>query len=244
MLRPAPTLRPAGRGGRRVALTVASPPTVNSGSARASYREARGAASEADSELIQRAQRGDDAAFQTLVERHERRAYAIAVGLVRDREDALEIVQEAFLRVYRGLDAFNGAASFFTWLYRIVKNLSIDLMRRPSWQRELSESAVDLDGDHPLESAVRGADPSDLLLRRELGERIQRAFAELPPYHRNVILMREVEGLSYEEMASVAGVSKGTIMSRLFHARKKLQRALGDCYRDANGDDGEPGGDR
>jgi RNA polymerase sigma-70 factor (ECF subfamily) len=214
---------------------VAAPLTVNTRAARASNRQARRAESEADRDLIQRAQRGDDAAFQRLVERHERRAYAIAVGLVHDREDALEIVQEAFLRVYRGLDGFNGAASFFTWLYRIVKNLSIDLMRRPAWQRELSESGLDVDSESLFEAAIRGADPSDMLHRRELGERIAAAFAALPPYHQSVIVMREVEGLSYEEMARAAGVSKGTIMSRLFHARKKLQRALAACYREENG---------
>jgi RNA polymerase sigma-70 factor (ECF subfamily) len=196
---------------------------------------ARGAEAEADRELILRAQRGDDEAFRRLVERHERRAYAIAVGLVRDREDAQEIVQEAFLRVHRGLDAFNGAASFFTWLYRIVKNLSIDLMRRPAWQRELYDNGLDLDSDAPFDDAIRGADPSDLLHRRELGLRIAAAFEALPPYHRNVIVMREVDGLSYEEMAELEGVSKGTIMSRLFHARKKLQRALRTCYREERG---------
>jgi len=224
-------------------VVLAAPLRVNSGAAVASNRRTREAESDADRDLIQRAQRGDAAAFEELVARHERRAYAIAMGLVRDQEDALEIVQEAFLRVYRGLDAFNGAASFFTWLYRIVKNLSIDLMRRPAWQRELADPDLD-DPERCLDGAIRGADPSDLLHRSELAERIAAAFEALPPYHRDVIVMREVEGMSYEEMAAAAGVSKGTIMSRLFHARKKLQRALAQCYREANGEQGEPGSQR
>jgi RNA polymerase sigma-70 factor, ECF subfamily len=211
-----------------------APLRVNSGAAAASNRRSREAESDADRALIQRAQRGDTRAFEELVARHERRAHAIALGLVRDREDALEIVQEAFLRVYRGLDAFNGAASFFTWLYRIVKNLSIDLMRRPAWQRELANSDLD-DPEHHLEGPVRGADPSDVLHRGELAERLAAAFDALPSYHRDVIVMREVAGMSYEEMAEVAGVSKGTIMSRLFHARKKLQRSLAACYREETG---------
>jgi RNA polymerase sigma-70 factor, ECF subfamily len=173
-----------------------------------------------------RAQRGDGGAFRELVERHRRRAFAIAIGLVRDEEDALEIVQEAFFRVYRGLYAFNGAASFFTWLYRIVKNLSIDLMRRPAWQRELALDEV----DGGFDACMDEADPADMLRRREIADRISEALAALPPYHRGVILMREIEGMSYEEMAEAMGVSKGTIMSRLFHARKKLQRALIACY--------------
>jgi RNA polymerase sigma-70 factor (ECF subfamily) len=229
---PSPSAVDADEPGSGVVLTA--PLTVNSGAPAASNRLAREAESDADHHLIQRAQRGDSAAFDELVARHERRAHAIAMGLVRDREDASEIVQEAFLRVYRGLDAFNGAASFFTWLYRIVKNLSIDLMRRPAWQRELADPDLD-DPERFLEGTIHGADPSDLLHRGELAERIAAAFEALPPYHREVIVMREVEGMSYEEMAVAAGVSKGTIMSRLFHARKKLQRSLAACYREETG---------
>ncbi|HSU38402.1 MAG TPA: sigma-70 family RNA polymerase sigma factor [Polyangiaceae bacterium] len=173
-----------------------------------------------------RAQRGDKPAFAELVARHQRRAFAIAFSLLRSEEDASEIVQEAFLRVYRGLDTFNGSASFFTWLYRIVKNLSIDLMRRPAWQRELSDELCGEQVDALLFSRLSGADPEDSLRRRELASVVGDAIDALPPYHRAVIVMREVEGMSYEEMAAAAGVSKGTIMSRLFHARKKLQRAL------------------
>ena len=205
---------------RRVAVPL------NTRSPEASNPQGRAAESERDRELILRAQRGDGGAFRELVERHRRRAFAIAIGLVRDEEDAIEIVQEAFLRVYRGLNAFNGAASFFTWLYRIVKNLSIDLMRRPAWQREL---ALD-EADAGFDACIDDADPQDMLRRREIAERIGVALEALPPYHRGVILMREVEGMSYEEMADAMGVSKGTIMSRLFHARKKLQRALVACY--------------
>ena len=207
---------------------VAAP--LNSRAPQASNPKGRAAESERDRELILRAQRGDGGAFRELVERHRRRAFAIAIGLVRDEEDALEIVQEAFFRVYRGLYAFNGAASFFTWLYRIVKNLSIDLMRRPAWQRELALDEV----DGGFDACMDEADPSDMLRRREIADRIGEALAALPPYHRGVILMREIEGMSYEEMAEAMGVSKGTIMSRLFHARKKLQRALVACYSEEN----------
>jgi RNA polymerase sigma-70 factor (ECF subfamily) len=221
---------------------VLAPLRVNSGGAVASNRRTREAESDADRALILRAQGGDTRAFEELVARHERRAHAIALGLVRDPEDALEIVQEAFLRVHRGLDAFNGAASFFTWLYRIVKNLSIDLMRRPAWQRELPEPDLD-DPEHQLGGPVLGADPSDLLHRGELGERLAAAFDALPSYHRDVIVMREVAGMSYEEIAQAVGVSKGTIMSRLFHARKKLQRSLAACYHEETGRSAPADGD-
>jgi RNA polymerase sigma-70 factor, ECF subfamily len=213
---------------------------LNRASIDASNREARRREADEDRELILLAQKGDQAAFRKLVERHQRRAFTIAKGMVRDENDAREIVQEAFVRVYRGLASFQGGSSFFTWLYRIVTNLSIDLMRKPGRRdAELRDDhpADTEPSDFPLVSRIDGADPIDVLRRREIASRIQAALDALPPYHRGVILMREVEGMSYEEMAQAMGVSKGTIMSRLFHARQKMQRALADCYAEQ----GRPG---
>ncbi len=190
---------------------------------------------EEDRAFIARAQQGDREAFRRLVERHQRRAFAIALSLVRDEADARELVQDAFLRVYKGLGTFQGGSSFFTWLYRIITNLSIDLIRKPGRQLvELEPGRVDAeeaaDGAFPLVAHIDGADPAEVVRRREIAVRVQAALDALPPYHRGVIVMREIEGLSYEEMAQAMNVSKGTIMSRLFHARQKLQRALADCY--------------
>jgi RNA polymerase sigma-70 factor, ECF subfamily len=217
------------RGGR-------TPDAVNSAAPASSNRESRKREAEEDRVLMESAKQGDRAAFRTLVERHERRAFVIAVGLLRDDADAHEVVQEAFLRVYRGLDKFQGTSSFFTWLYRIISNLSIDVMRRPGRYvaAEPEDGQLKLRGideaDYPLLSRIDGADPLDKLHRARLADRIRTALDALPPYHRGVIVMREIEGLSYEEMAEAMGVSKGTIMSRLFHARQKMQRALADCY--------------
>ena len=203
-------------------------------------KQARQREAEEDRALIAKAQAGDTVAFRSLVERHQRRAFAIALSLVRDENDARELVQDAFLRVFKGLGSFQGGSSFFTWLYRIITNLSIDLIRKPGRglgeldERRL-EAESDQDSDFPLLSRVDGADPVDVVRRREIGARLQQALDALPPYHRGVIVMREIEGLSYEEMAQVMGVSKGTIMSRLFHARQKLQRALVDCYEEQVG---------
>jgi RNA polymerase sigma-70 factor (ECF subfamily) len=210
---------------------------VNSGHGSASNRQARQAEAEQDRVLIDRAKKGDQRAFRELVERHQRRAFAIALALVRDEQDAREVVQEAFLRVYRGLDAFHGGSTFFTWLYRIVTNLAIDLIRKPARRdAELDETReLHDEAQIPLLSRIDGADPLDVVRRREIGARIRHALDALPPYHRGVIVMREIEGLSYEEMAEVMNVSKGTIMSRLFHARQKLQRALADCYTEQIG---------
>jgi RNA polymerase sigma-70 factor (ECF subfamily) len=211
--------------------------SLNSAALRASNKLARQAEAEEDRALIERAKNGERPAFRELVERHQRRAFAIALGLVRDENDAKEIVQEAFLRVYRGLDAFNGQSSFFTWLYRIVTNLSIDLMRKPARREAEFDDGREIKDelDIPLLARIDGADPQDVVRRGEIRARIHSALDALPPYHRGVILMREIEGMSYEEMAQAMGVSKGTIMSRLFHARQKLQRALSDCYEEQLG---------
>lgn len=224
----------------RAAARAPVPPPVNSPPPGASNKEARRREAEEDRELIVRAQGGDKGAFRLLVERHQRRAFSIALGLVRDEQDAREIVQEAFLRVHKGLATFEHGSSFFTWLYRIVTNLAIDLVRKPGRRdAELAEDRAlsddDAAGELALVSRIDGSDPIDVVRRREIADRIHAALEALPPYHRGVILMREVEGMSYEEMAEAMGVSKGTIMSRLFHARQKLQRALADCYAEEGG---------
>jgi RNA polymerase sigma-70 factor (ECF subfamily) len=239
---------------RRPALPVNTRPLSASNTKEARIREA-----EEDRVFIARAQAGDTAAFRRLVERHQRRAFAIALSLVRDENDARELVQDAFLRVHKSLPTFQGGSSFFTWLYRIITNLSIDLMRKPGrkpgQQAELDPGRTDAEdsaeADFPLVARIDGADPADVVRRKEIAARVQSALDALPSYHRGVIVMREVEGLSYEEMAEAMGVSKGTIMSRLFHARQKLQKALADCYAEQVGaplpgragtNDGQSGG--
>jgi len=218
-----------------------TPTPVNTPAPTASNtKEARIREAEEDRVLIGKAQQGDTAAFRRLVERHQRRAFAIALALVRDENDARELVQDAFLRVHKSLPTFQGGSSFFTWLYRIITNLSIDLHRKPGRQTtDIDDARLELDesrdSDFPLMARVDGADPHDVVRRKEIAARVQAALDALPSYHRGVIVMREVEGLSYEEMAVAMGVSKGTIMSRLFHARQKLQKALADCYQEQIG---------
>ena len=208
-------------------------------------RVAREEEAEVDLELVGRAQKGDHTAFRALVERHQRRAFSIALGLVRNEQDARDVVQDAFIRVHKSLPTFQGQSSFFTWLYRIVTNLSIDLVRRPGRNTaELEEDRQRIsspgepgglsNADPIWMSRIDGADPIDVMRRKELAARMRVAIDALPSYHKAVILMREVEGLSYEEMADAMKVSKGTIMSRLFHARQKLQKALADCYAEEN----------
>jgi len=185
---------------------------------------------DSDDELVRRIRAGDGTAFSQLVERHQRRIQQLAVSLVRNEHDAQEVVQDAFLRVYLGLAAFRGTSSFYTWLYRIVVNLAIDAKRRPCRQRIGWESIAECANDTRSFDLPRisNSDPHEAISRAELERRIVEALAHLTPYHRAVILMREVEGMSYQEMAEFLNISKGTVMSRLFHARRRLQRTLAD----------------
>jgi RNA polymerase sigma-70 factor (ECF subfamily) len=185
-----------------------------------------------DPELVERARRGDDECFRVLFERYHRRAYSLAFGMVHNQDDALDIVQEAFIKAHRYLDKFEGTSSFYTWFYRIVMNLAIDHIRRKKRTRHVDfNDALDHDGgdgsvDESLLPHILGQNPGKSLARKQIREQVQTALEELSENHRAVLVMREFEGLSYQEMAEVMDCSKGTIMSRLFHARKNMQRRL------------------
>ncbi len=180
--------------------------------------------------LVKRIKKGDHQAFRVLVERYQGRVYALALGMLHNRQDALDVSQEAFIKVHRYLGNFQGSASFYTWLYRITYNLCIDHLRRSGRMQTVDyddgiQREAQADPGCLQPNRLEG-NPSRALRRRELAEKIQEAIDELPPYHKGVIVMREIEGMSYKEMAEAMQVSKGTIMSRLHHARQKLQRAL------------------
>jgi RNA polymerase sigma-70 factor (ECF subfamily) len=211
----------------------ASPPppsSVNDQPARTSeaFKKEREREANEDDALVERARAGDRAAFQALFQKYHRRVYSVALGVVKRPEDAMDVVQDAFIKVHKHLATFQGASSFYTWLYRIVMNLGIDHVRRTRKVVEWGDD-VPLDqaaGDGTLVPKVADANPARTLVRRELSDKIRQALDTLPEYHRAVILLREVEGMSYEEIAEVLDVPKGTIMSRLFHARRKMQDQL------------------
>src|SRR5689334_23030985 len=181
-----------------------------------------------DRELVLAAQRGDRDAFKTLFERYHRRAYALAFGVLRNQDDALDVVQDAFIKAHKYLDKFEGNSSFYTWLYRIVMNLSIDHIRknRRAQPVELDETRIDDDADDALLPRILGGNPARALVDKQIRARIDQALDELSDNHRSVLVMRELEGLSYEDMAQAMSCSKGTIMSRLFHARRNMQKRL------------------
>jgi RNA polymerase sigma-70 factor (ECF subfamily) len=183
---------------------------------------------QSDEPLIERVRKGDQSAFRELFERYHRRAFAVALGVVKNPQDALDIVQDAFVKVYKHIDGFQGSSSFYTWLYRITMNLAIDHIRKNRHTTEFDDRVEhSSEGANELISpSVQESNPRQNVDRKELSKHIQQALNSLPEYHQAVILLREVEGLSYEEMSKVLKVPKGTVMSRLFHARRKMQECL------------------
>jgi len=183
-----------------------------------------------DLALVNAARAGDARAFEALVVRFQRKVYAVALGIVKDPDQAWDVSQEAFVRVHGHLAEFKGDSSFQTWVLRIASHLSIDTLRRERKNRreqleDLREEVIGEAGEGILSTPL-GNDPSANLLRRELAGHMQAALDGLPEIHRTILVLREVEGLSYEELAERLGVQKGTVMSRLFHARKKMQASL------------------
>lgn len=186
-----------------------------------------------DAALVARCQAGDAAAFGELVTHYRNKVFATIYNVTRNEQDAWDLSQEAFLKAWRNIASFKGQSSFFTWLYRIAMNVTIDRLRRKQ-----IESGIEFDETLGLGDIEPGSPtlprpvpaPSQHLQNREIQARIDAAIAKLPPDHRLVIILREIDGLSYEEIATAAKCSVGTVMSRLFYARKKLQILLHDVY--------------
>jgi len=183
-----------------------------------------------DLALVQRARLGDADAFRALVVRYQRKVYAVALGIVRDADLAWDVAQDVFVRVHRGLEGFKGESAFATWIFRIATHVAIDSVRKERvTQRddvdEVRETDLEGAGEGILATSL-GSDPRETLLRHELAAKMEAALSTLPEKHRTILVLREIEGLSYEELAERLGIHKGTVMSRLFHARKKMQAAL------------------
>jgi RNA polymerase sigma-70 factor (ECF subfamily) len=185
-----------------------------------------------DLSLVRRARAGDDRAFQALVVRYQRKVYAVALGIVRDTDTAWDVAQEAFVRAHGHLAGLEGEEAFSKWLLRITSHLAIDSVRRE--RRSLKDAVEDVTeaelhgAGEGILSTPLGLDPADNALRRELAGRMADALGQLPEIHREILVLRELEGLSYEELAARLKIQKGTVMSRLFHARKKMQALLAD----------------
>lgn len=183
---------------------------------------------EDDLALARRAAKGDVEAFRSLFERHRRRVYSIAWRFTRNRDDALDVVQEVFIKVHRALDTFDGRSLFSTWVCRIATNASIDWTRRRKGEHvEYQEALMGPEQEEGgPEILPRPESPQDAAVRGELREKIRGAVEELSEKHRSVFLLHAVEGLSYQEIADFQGIPIGTVMSRLHYARKYLRDFL------------------
>jgi RNA polymerase sigma-70 factor (ECF subfamily) len=179
-----------------------------------------------DLRLVRGILAGEGAAFEELFHRHRERVYRVAFRYTRNRDDALDLLQEVFVKAYRALKDFDGRASFATWITRIAMNAGVDRIRRG--KAEVVEYRDDLANPGGGEAPLRGpgCNPAQDALRRELGDQIREAVARLSEKHRSVFLLHAVDGLSYREIADTLGIAIGTVMSRLHYARRYLRDHL------------------
>lgn len=193
----------------------------------------RAATSAEDAALVARCQEGETAAFDELVTKYRGKMYAMVFNMVRREQDAWDLAQDGFIKAWKSIGRFRGQSAFYTWLYRIMMNVTIDWMRKRQIEgtTEFDES-VALDSVDPAASTAPRAEslPHESMGHREIGTRIDAAIQKLSPEHRAVIVMKEIDGLQYHEIAEAMECSIGTVMSRLFYARKKLQGLLKDVY--------------
>jgi len=187
-------------------------------------------ANEAD--LLARSRTGETTAFDQLITLHRDRVYMVAYHILRNHEEALDVAQDTFVRAWRSLARFDGTSSLRSWLTRIATNASIDVVRRRQSHPQTEFDAVP---GMAIDAASRTtpsqpAKPSESLDRAEIRTRFEQALGTLSDDHRAVIVLKEIEDLSYQEIADTVGCSLGTVMSRLFYARKKLQDQLRDLY--------------
>lgn len=176
-----------------------------------------------EAEIIRRIKAGDLDAYEALVTAYEKQVYTLALRMTGDPQDAEDMSQEAFLKAYTSLDNFRGDSKFSVWLYRIVSNVCLDFLRRQSRRPSLSLSMEDEEGeclqwDIPDESLS----PEKLLEQKLTRESLRRGLAALPPQQREILLLREIQGLSYEEIGQALDLEAGTVKSRIFRARKRL----------------------
>src|SRR5256714_995813 len=185
-------------------------------------------------DLVKRCQAGDADAFDELVVRYRTRIFGMIYNMVHNEQDAWDLAQDSFVKAWKSIKRFRGQSSFYTWIYRIVMNVTIDWLRKKQVKAGGAEfdDAIQIKDIDPASKTVPKADPlpHQRLERNEIRARIEKAISQLSPEHRAVILMKEIEEMQYHEIAESLGCSIGTVMSRLFYARKKLQNSLKDLY--------------
>lgn len=177
-----------------------------------------------DELLIKRAQKGDIDAFEELIAKHEKRIYNIALRTMKNPEDAKDMAQETILKIYRAIAGFKGDCTFAVWIYRITVNTCLDELRRK--KKRFASSLDELADETGLQFEDESETPEDRLSRKELGSKIAAAIASLDDDYRVAVTLRDVQGLSYQEIAEITGATLGTVKSRINRARAQLQKKL------------------
>ena len=178
---------------------------------------------EQEAAIVRKVLGGDANAFETLVLEYEKNVYNIALRMTGNSEDAADMTQEAFIKAYNSLQSFRGDSKFSVWLYRIVSNVCLDFLRSKNRRPTVSLSVEDDDGeDTQLDVADESQSPELLLDRKLTRESVRRGLDSLPPDYRQILLLRDIQGLSYDEIAQALGLEVGTVKSRIFRARKRL----------------------
>jgi RNA polymerase sigma-70 factor, ECF subfamily len=185
-------------------------------------------------DLVKRCQAGQADAFDELVIRYRARIFGMIYSMVHNEQDAWDLAQDSFVKAWKSIKRFRGQSSFYTWIYRIVMNVTIDWLRKKQVKGAGAEfdDSIQLKEIDPASKTVPKPDalPYENVQRSEIRAQIDQAISQLTPEHRAVILMKEIEDMQYHEIAEALGCSIGTVMSRLFYARKKLQALLKDVY--------------
>ncbi len=184
---------------------------------------------EEDIQLVARARAGDERAFRALLEKYERAVFSICLRMVRNREEAADLAQDAFIKVFGSLDRYNPAYAFSSWLFKITSNLCIDYLRKRRIDTLPMDQPIDGEkGEIQRQYAAPDPTPDESLDRREKMARLESAIAALPDHYRIMLVLRHQEDLSYEEIADHLSIPLGTVKARIHRAREMLKGLLGD----------------
>jgi RNA polymerase sigma-70 factor (ECF subfamily) len=190
-------------------------------------------APEQESELVRRARKGDLEAYDDLVKRYQERIYATIYHMTSNHEDANDLAQESFIKAFQALKSFKGGSSFYTWLYRIAVNKTINFLKQRKNRTHMSLNDIDFNAEHDpdLMALISDKTPRRAAALTELQKKLNEALLKLSEPHRLVVVLHDVQGQSHEEIAEIMNCNIGTVRSRLFYARQQMQAELADYLK-------------